>query len=87
MSISHFNADAVSKGFSPCGKNLRRCNWTTGRDFVTCSTCRMAIDRADEIEALHRHIGQLENENHELRQALREVEQPLELPVRRERVG
>lgn len=65
--MSHFNENAASKGSAPCGKDLRLCNWTTCREDVVCQSCRMALDHADEIEALHRHIGQLEAENDELR--------------------
>ena len=40
--MSHFNpfypAD-LPGDLTPCGKQLRRSNWTTGRSLVTCKQC------------------------------------------------
>lgn len=43
MSLTHFNpyrtGVEVKYGLSPCGKQLRLCNWSTGESGVTCKKC------------------------------------------------
>jgi hypothetical protein len=75
MSLTHFHPEGpFGKGRAPCGKRLNLCDWATGESLVTCSACRQAIEFEQELDALQRHIGQLEDENNELRVALRDAE-------------
>lgn len=37
--MSHFNPNWTKQGSTPCGKDLRRCNWATYLGGVTCKTC------------------------------------------------
>jgi hypothetical protein len=72
VSISHFN-DQTSP-FAPCGKQIKLCNWTTGRDLISCAHCWDVLRLGDVVESLECQIDELCRDLRETREALRRAE-------------